>query len=226
MIDTAEQTRRPATELDPRWATVLARDPDDSGDFYYAVRTTGVYCRPSGPSRRAKPENVTFFECWAAAERAGFRPCRRCRPRAPSLAEQRAGIVAKICRYIDSCDETPTLALLAQRAGMSAYHFHRVFKSVTGLSPRAYVLARRAQRLSGALRRGGTVTQAILDAGYNSGGHFYATSQQLLGMTPRNYRDGGVNAKIRFATAHCSLGRVLVARSDRGVCAISLGPNA
>ncbi len=225
MIDTAVQARRPATQLDPRWATVLARDPENSGDFYYAVRTTGIYCRPSCPSRHAKAENVRFYDSCADAERAGFRPCKRCRPRAPSLATERAVIVAKICRYIDSCDETPTLALLAQRAGMSAYHFHRVFKSVTGLSPRAYVLARRAQRLSGALRRGGTVTQAILDAGYNSGGHFYATSQQLLGMTPRNYRDGGVNAKIRFATAHCSLGRVLVARSDRGVCAISLGPD-
>ena len=223
MIDTAERTRRPATALDPRWATVLARDPQNSGNFYYAVSTTGVYCRPSCPSRRAKPENVAFYESCAAAERAGFRPCRRCRPRAPSLADERAAIVASVCRYIDADTETPTLALLARRAGLSAYHFHRVFKSVTGLSPRAYVLARRAQRLSGELRRGGTVTQAILDAGYNSGGHFYATSKQLLGMTPRSYRDGGANAEIRFTVAECTLGRILVARSDQGICAISLG---
>jgi AraC family transcriptional regulator of adaptative response/methylated-DNA-[protein]-cysteine methyltransferase len=132
-------------------------------------------------------------------------------------------VVAKICRYIDAATETPTLALLARRAGLSAYHFHRVFKSVTGLSPRAYVLARRAQRLSGELRCGGTVTQAILDAGYNSGGHFYATAGQLLGMTPRSYRDGGANAEIRYAVTACTLGRILVARSDKGVCAISLG---
>jgi len=226
MIDTAVQSRPPATQLDPRWATVLARDPENRGDFYYAVRTTGVYCRPSCPSRRARAENVAFYDSCAEAERAGFRPCKRCRPRAPSLATERAAIVTKICRYIDAGTGTPTLAQLSQRAGMSAYHFHRVFKSVTGLSPRSYVLARRAQRLSGELRRGGSVTRAILDAGYNSGGHFYATSSQLLGMTPRNYRDGGANAEIRFATSGCSLGRVLVARSDRGVCAISLGGDA
>jgi AraC family transcriptional regulator of adaptative response/methylated-DNA-[protein]-cysteine methyltransferase len=226
MTDTAMQTPRPATQLDPRWATVLARDPEERGEFYYAVRTTGIYCRPSCPSRHAKPENVVFYDSCADAEQAGFRPCKRCRPRSPSLAAARAAIVAKICRYIDSAAGTPTLAQLAQRAGLSAYHFHRVFKSVSGLSPRAYVLARRAQRLTGELRRGGTVTQAILDAGYNSGGHFYATSSQLLGMTPRRYRDGGVNSEIHFATARCALGRVLVARSDRGVCAIALGNDA
>jgi AraC family transcriptional regulator of adaptative response/methylated-DNA-[protein]-cysteine methyltransferase len=223
MIDAAERTRGPATERDPRWATVLARDPHPSTEFFYAVRTTGIYCRPSCPSRRAKAENVSFYDSCAAAERAGYRPCKRCKPRAASLADERAALVAKSCRYIDAATETPTLALLARRAGLSAYHFHRVFKSVTGLSPRAYVLARRAQRLSGELRRGGTVTQAILDAGYNSGGHFYATSGQLLGMTPRSYRDGGANAQIRFAVTGCTLGHILVARSDRGICAISLG---
>src|SRR5258708_9287160 len=179
MIDTAEQTPRPATELDTRWATVLARDPDDSGDFYYAVRTTGVYCRPSGPSRRAKPENVTFFECWAAAERAGFRPCRRCRPRAPSLAEQRAGIVAGICRYIDAATETPTLALLARRAGLTAYHFHRAFKSVTGLSPRAYVLARPPQRLPGELPPAPTATHPLPPARPHAAGRSSPPSTPL-----------------------------------------------
>src|SRR5258707_15435152 len=156
MIDTAERTGRPATELDPRWATVLAHDPENSGDFYYAVRTTGVYCRPSCPSRRAKPENVTFYESWAAAERAGFRPCRRCRPRAPSLAERRAGLVAGICRYIDAATETPGLALLARPAGLSAHHLHRAFKPATGLSPRTYALARRAHRPCGRMPPGGT----------------------------------------------------------------------
>ena len=223
MIEAAQGKGHSATRLDPRWATVLARDPQHSGDFFYAVRTTGIYCRPSCPSRRARAENVSFFDSCEAAERAGFRPCRRCKPRAASLAEERAATVAKICRYIDAAAGTPTLALLARRAGLSAYHFHRVFKSVTGLSPRAYVLARRAQRLSGELRRGGTVTRAILDAGYNSGGHFYATSGQLLGMTPRSYRDGGANAEIRFAVTTCTLGYILVAGSDRGICAISLG---
>src|ERR1700688_3178505 len=126
MIEAAQGKGHSATRLDPRWATVLARDPQHSGDFFYAVRTTGIYCRPSCPSRRARAENVSFFDSCEAAERAGFRPCRRCKPRAASLAEERAATVAKICRYIDAAAGTPTLALLARRAGLSAYHFHQI----------------------------------------------------------------------------------------------------
>lgn len=212
-----------STQHDPRWAAVLARDASQDGRFVYSVRTTGVYCRPSCPSRRARPENVAFHVDCAAAEAAGFRACKRCRPQRASAAETRAANMARICRYIEAASEPPRLAMLARRAGMSPFHFQRVFKSTVGVSPRAYALAHRAQRVHGELRRAGTVTQAILDAGFNSGGRFYATSNAMLGMTPRAFRAGGVNTAIRFAVGDCSLGVVLVAQSDKGICAILLG---
>ena len=212
-----------ATVLDPRWAAVMARDTGSDGKFFYSVRTTGVYCRPSCPSRRAHLKNVAFHASCDAAEQAGFRPCRRCKPRSPSLTDERVTTVAKICRFIETEIELPNLKALAERAGMSVYHFHRVFKATTGLTPRAYALAQRAQRVRSELRRGSTVTQAILDAGYNSGGRFYANSNELLGMTPTDYRAGGANTEICYALAACSLGSILVARSAKGVCAILLG---
>ncbi len=212
-----------AADPDPRWAAVLARDARADDTFFYAVRTTGVYCRPSCPSRRANPKNVAFFDSCDAAEHAGFRACKRCRPRAASLADRRAATVAAICEYIKKAEQPPLLSELAARAGMSAYHFHRVFKATTGLSPRAYATAHRARRVRGELRRAPTVTQAIMDAGYNSGGRFYADSNQLLGMTPRQYRAGGASTQIHFAIGDCSLGAILVAQSLKGVCAILLG---
>jgi AraC family transcriptional regulator of adaptative response/methylated-DNA-[protein]-cysteine methyltransferase len=211
------------TAQDPRWAAVRARDPQADDTFYYAVRTTGVYCRPSCPSRHAKPENVSFYASCEAAEQAGFRACKRCRPRSPSLTERRSAVVAQICEYIRHAERTPRLAELAQRAGLSPYHFHRVFKATTGLSPKAYAAAQRARRVRGELRRAPTVTQAIMDAGYNSGGRFYADSNELLGMTPRQYRAGGADTRIHFAIGDCSLGAILVARSRKGLCAILLG---
>ena len=216
-------SERGSTAQDPRWAAVLARDPQADDTFFYAVRTTGVYCRPSCPARRAKPENVAFYGSCEAAEHAGFRPCKRCQPRAPSLADRRAATVARICEFIERAEHTPSLAQLARQAGMSPYHFHRVFKATTGLSPKGYAAAHRAARVRGELRRAGTVTQAIMDAGYNSGGRFYADSNELLGMTPRQFRAGGLDAKIRFAIGDCSLGAILVARSAKGLCAILLG---
>jgi AraC family transcriptional regulator of adaptative response/methylated-DNA-[protein]-cysteine methyltransferase len=217
------QAAQASTAQDPRWAAVLARDSNADDTFCYAVRTTGVYCRPSCPSRRANPENVTFYGSCDAAEQAGFRPCKRCRPRGPSLADRRSATVAQICEFIRHSDGTPRLAELARRAGMSPYHFHRVFKATTGLSPKAYAAAHRAQRVRGELKRAATVTQAIMDAGYNSGGRFYANSNQLLGMTPRQYRAGGADTLIHFAIGDCSLGAILVARSRKGLCAILLG---
>ncbi|MBS0388736.1 MAG: bifunctional DNA-binding transcriptional regulator/O6-methylguanine-DNA methyltransferase Ada [Proteobacteria bacterium] len=208
---------------DPRWAALRARDPAHDGRFVYSVRTTGVYCRPSCSARAARPENVEFHADCAAAEAAGFRPCKRCRPRQASPAEARSALMARICRYIEEAPEPPRLAELARQAGMSPYHFQRVFKAAVGLSPRGYALAQRTRRVRGELRRAGSVTQAILDAGYNSGGRFYATSNEVLGMTPRAFRAGGANTAIRFAVGECSLGAVLVARSDKGICAILLG---
>jgi AraC family transcriptional regulator of adaptative response/methylated-DNA-[protein]-cysteine methyltransferase len=221
LVNTQRDPRR--TQRDPRWTAVLARDARQDGRFVYSVRTTGVYCRPSCPSRRARAENVAFHADCAAAEAAGFRPCKRCRPHQASVAEARVANMARICRFIETAPEPPRLATLARRAGMSPFHFQRVFKATVGVSPRAYALAHRAQRVRGELRRAGTVTQAIVDAGFNSGGRFYATSNAMLGMTPRAFRAGGANTAIRFAVGDCSLGVVLVAQSDKGICAILLG---
>ena len=208
---------------DPRWAAVVARDPKVDGKFFYSVRTTGVYCRPSCGSRRARRENVAFHATAAAAERAGFRPCKRCKPDQAPLASQHAATVARICRRIEAAEKLPTLAVLASDAHMSRYHFHRVFKAITGLTPRAYAAAHRAERVRREPGRSRTVTEAIFDAGFNSGGRFYATSDAVLGMTPTDYRAGGARAEIRLAVGECSLGSILVAQSEKGVCAILLG---
>ncbi len=212
-----------ATLNDSRWAAIVARDPQADGQFYYGVRTTGVYCRPSCPSRRARPENVELFATRDAAERAGYRACRRCKPAEPALAGQQAAWVAAACRLIDAADEIPSLAALAAHAKVSPFYFHRTFKSVTGVTPKQYAAARRSERLRRELARGGTVTEAIYDAGYNSNGRFYAEADDLLGMTASNYRAGGANTAMRFAVGECSLGSILVAASARGICAILLG---
>jgi AraC family transcriptional regulator of adaptative response/methylated-DNA-[protein]-cysteine methyltransferase len=219
----SKETLAAATVNDPRWAAVVARDPSADGTFFYSVKTTGVYCRPSCAARLARPENVRFHATCADAERAGFRPCKRCKPDQRPLDEQHAAKVAEICRLLESAETVPHLEELASRAGLSAYHFHRVFKAVTGLTPRAYAAAVRAKRVRNELHRGGTVTAAIFDAGYNSNARFYEKSDELLGMTPSNYRAGGANTQIRFAIGECSLGSILVAASERGVCAILLG---
>lgn len=208
---------------DPRWTAVAGRDAAADGSFVYAVTTTGVYCRPSCPSRPARPEHVTFYDTPIDAEQAGFRPCKRCKPDRPPRAEEQARIVTALCRYIETAEHKPTLEELGRRAGWSSYHLHRVFKAVTGLTPRAYGAAQRAKRLRGELAQGDSVTQAIYDAGYNSSGRFYAESDQLLGMTPSDYRAGGAGMQIRFAVGESSLGAILVAQSPRGVCAIFLG---
>lgn len=214
---------RTATERDQRWAAVAARDRAADGTFVYSVETTGVYCRPSCAARLARPENVRFHPGCAEAERAGYRACKRCRPDQPSLAEHNAAKVAEACRLIEGAEELPSLDELARSAGLSPYHFHRVFRGVTGLTPKAYGLAHRAKRVREELSRSGTVTEAIFDAGFNASGRFYATSDKVLGMTPTDYRAGGTNAEIRFAIGECSLGAILVARSGKGVCAILLG---
>jgi AraC family transcriptional regulator, regulatory protein of adaptative response / methylated-DNA-[protein]-cysteine methyltransferase len=215
-----------ATRSDPRWAAVVARDPVADGQFFYSVRTTGVYCRPSCAARTARPENVAFHASAQQAEQAGFRPCKRCRPNQPATASQHGALVADVCRYIERADHTPTLDELSQRAGLSAFHLHRIFKLTTGLTPRAYAMAHRARRVRNELDRGDTVTDAIYGAGYNSNGRFYAEANQVLGMTPTAYRAGGADTEIRFAIGECSLGAILVAQSERGICAILMGDDA
>jgi len=212
-----------ATLADPRWAAVIARDGGADGAFVYAVRTTGIYCRPGCPSRPPKPENVAFYPTPAAATAAGFRPCQRCRPDAASLAVRQQSIISDLCRHIEQATQPPTLAQLAIRAGLSPHHLHRLFKASTGLTPHAYASAVRAGRLRQSLPQADSVTSAIFAAGYNSGSRCYAESDALLGMTPGAYRAGGPRQEIRFASGPCALGCVLVARSARGLCAILLG---
>lgn len=212
-----------ATMGDHRWAAVVARDPQADGTFFYSVGTTGVYCRPSCAARTARPENVAFHPTAADAERAGFRPCKRCRPDQPPIAEKQAALTVELCRLIEESEEIPSLNQLARHAGMSPSQVHRLFKKATGLTPKAYAAAHRAGRVRAELERSGSVTEAIYGAGYNSSGRFYEKSNQMLGMTPTSYRLGGADTEIHFAIGECSLGAILVAVSSRGVCAIALG---
>lgn len=211
------------TENDPRWTLVQARDVNADGTFYYSVSTTGVYCKPSCAARPARPEHVAFHSSCEDAERAGFRACKRCRPGQPSLAETHAKTVADICRFIEATEQTINLEALANKAGLSMYHFHRLFKAATGLTPKAYSAAHRAKKVRIELDKNTTVTEAIFEAGYNANSRFYEKSSQMLGMTPSNYKAGGKNTTIKFAIGECSLGAILVASSERGVCAIFLG---
>ena len=214
------------TRNDPRWAAVITRDPAAEGAFVYAVKTTGIYCRPNCPSRRAKFENVIFHNTSTEAEQDGFRPCKRCQPDQRLAATRQAAKFTELCRFIEHAEQIPTLHELAQKSGLSAYHLHRVFKAMIGLTPKAYAAAHRTQRVQRELARSASVTAAIFDAGYNSSGGFYGKSAQVLGMTPGEYRAGGANVEIRFAIGACSLGAMLVACSARGVCAILLGDDA
>ena len=212
-----------ATLNDPRWTAVVERNPNADGQFVYSVRTTGVYCRPRCPARTARPENVAFHANPADAQRAGFRACLRCKPDEPPLAAQHAALVANLCHIIETAEQAPSLMELAGHAQLSAHHLHRVFKAITGLTPKAYADAHRARRLRANLAQEGTVTAALYGAGYNSGGHFYADAPKVLGMTPTRFRSGGADTAIRFAIGQCSLGAILVACSELGVCAISIG---
>jgi AraC family transcriptional regulator, regulatory protein of adaptative response / methylated-DNA-[protein]-cysteine methyltransferase len=208
---------------DARWAAVVARDAAFDGQFYHSVETTGIYCRPSCPARRPKRAHVRFHDTAADAEQAGFRACKRCKPDQPSLVQHHAAKVAEACRLIETAEDAPKLEELAAAAGLSPYHFHRVFKAVLGLTPKAYATAHRNKRVREELGKSATVTQAIYEAGFNSNGRFYATSSDVLGMTPRAFRSGGTNAEIKFAIGESSLGLVLIAASDKGVCAIFFG---
>ena len=214
------------TNDEARWDAVRQRDSKADGQFYYSVRSTGVYCRPSCAARPALRANVAFHASCADAEAAGFRPCLRCKPGQPPLAERQAAIVAQSCRQIEASDAMPDLDTLAQAAGMSRFHFHRVFKAHTGITPKAYAAARRGERVKAGLALPGTVTDTLYAAGFNSSGRFYAATPGLLGMTPGAFRAGGSGAVIRFAIAACSLGALLVASTDKGVCAILLGDDA
>ena len=211
---------------DRRWAAVVARDKRADGSFVTAVATTGIYCRPSCAARHPLRQNVRFYETCAEAEAAGFRPCKRCRPNAPAGDSEHAERIAASCRLIEAAETAPSLDALAAHAGLSPYHFHRVFKATTGVTPKAYAVAHRRKRIGEALKGDKSVTTAIYEAGFNSSGRFYADATRSLGMKPGAYRAGGVDVEIRHATAKCSLGLMLVAATDKGVCAIFFGDDA
>ncbi len=212
-----------ATLRDPRWAALAARDPGADGKFFYSVRTTGVYCRPTCGSRLPRPQNVQFHATRADAEKAGFRACKRCKPDDPLSSGKLAATVVEICRFIERAEEVPSLETLARRAGMSPFYFHRVFKRITGLTPKVYAAAHRGGRMRKELGSSESVTNAIFDAGYQSSSRFYEKAGEILGMKPTDYRAGGRNVEIRFAIGESSLGSILVAQSERGICAITLG---
>jgi AraC family transcriptional regulator of adaptative response/methylated-DNA-[protein]-cysteine methyltransferase len=213
----------PSVADDPRWARIVARDKMADGHLWYSVATTGVYCRPSCPSRVANPANVQLHDTLDEAKATGFRPCKRCNPDGPSIESDNAALVAKACRIIERSEEVPSLAELADAIGRSPTYFHRIFKSATGLTPKNYAAAHVAKKVRQGLAHGNTVTEAIYDAGFNSSGRFYEKAIDMLGMTPSQYRAGGTDEEIWFAVGQTSLGAILVASSRKGVASILLG---
>jgi len=220
-----------------RWHAVQTRDRGADGAFVYAVRSTGIYCRPSCPSRKPRREQVEFFPLPEAAEQRGFRACLRCRPRLVRLRDPRTASVARVCREIEAqidadggksadgnvSEARMTLSTLSSTAGMSAYQLERAFRSVMGISPRQYADARRMRRLKSRLRKGDDVTTALYDAGFGSSSRLYERAPTQLGMTPATYRQGGAGMQIHYTIVGSPLGRLLVAATERGISALYLG---
>lgn len=215
------------TKQAARWQAVLAHEADALPAFFYAVTTTGIYCRPDCPSRRPLAKNVTFFDTTQDAEDAGYRACKRCRPKQVSREAMMFKKITTACREIESAEEEPNLETLAQSSGMSVFHFHRLFKAETGVTPKSYARAHRMKKVRESLSNDEvSVTVAMYDAGFSSSSRFYETAIQALGMTPSIYKKGGKDVRILFAVGECSLGSILVACSQKGVCAILLGDTA
>jgi AraC family transcriptional regulator of adaptative response/methylated-DNA-[protein]-cysteine methyltransferase len=235
---TAEASTETPTKVEPdaddtalaveqlRWSAVITRDGQCDGEFVYAVRTTGIYCRASCPSRTARRENVEFFDTTDLARAAGYRACKRCTPDEVSLEHRRNDAVTAACRAIEASAAPLRLNDLARDAGLSPHHFHRVFRQVTGVTPGAYVRAIRHKRMQAALASAPSVTDAIHDAGFNSSSRFYAGGTEALGMAPTAWRTGGAGERIRYAVEPCALGVIIVAATPRGVCCIEFGDSA
>jgi len=211
------------SELQTQWQQVLARDARQDGRFVFAVRTTGIYCRPSCPSRRPRRDSVEFFADPHAAERAGYRACLRCKP---TQISSQAQYVTRARQFLDNAEGVVTLAQLSQRLGVSPFHLQRLFKRATGLSPREYQSARRMQQVKAVLRKGEDVTTALYEAGFGSPSRLYEKAAPQMGMTPGAYRRGGEGATIRFAIVPSPLGRLLVAATGTGLCAVRFGESA
>lgn len=219
----SKDQNQPLTMEDPRWERIVARDQAADGLFWYSVCTTGIYCRPSCPSRRANPRNVRLHDTLNSARSTGFRACKRCNPDGLSLEASNSSIVERACRMIEQRLEELSLTELASAFDRSASHFHRLFKSKTGLTPKEYASANKAAKIRTSLGDGNSITSAIYDAGFNSSGRFYDNSINILGMKPSRYRAGGTNEEIRFAVGQVFLGSVLVASSNKGIVSILLG---
>lgn len=208
------------------WNALLSRDAALDGLVFFGVRSTGIYCRPICPARKPRREHVAFYGSAADAERAGFRPCLRCRPREAGRDPQ-LELVARVCGYLDERrEETVTLAEIGQHVGCSPHHLQRVFKEKTGISPRQYAAARRVERLKGELKAGADVTSATYAAGYGSSSRLYEGAAAELGMTPATYRRGGEGVAIAYSVTATPLGWLLVARTAKGICAVRLGDDA
>src|SRR5215831_13042116 len=209
---------------DRYWKAVLNRDSGFDGRVFFGVRSTGIYCRPSCSARRPRREQVVFFHLPETAERAGFRSCKRCHPRNTATRDPHVEIVRRACLYIENhSDKHPTLEDLSTHTGVSPYHLQRVFKRIVGISPRQYADAMRLEQFKTGVKRGATVTGAMYDAGYGSSSRLYERAKSKLGMTPADYRRGGKEMKIIYTIVDCALGRLLVAGTEKGVCAVRLG---
>ncbi|MFF1610524.1 bifunctional transcriptional activator/DNA repair enzyme AdaA [Amycolatopsis sp. NPDC058278] len=216
---------QPYVSEDERWRAVQERDSRADGEFYYVVRTTGRYSRPSCGTRPARRENVTFYDTADQARGEGYRPCRRCQPDGPGLREWYAATITRICRSLAECDgcSSPNFDELAREVGLSRFHFHRMFKLYTGVTPHAYLTDARENRVRHELAVAPSISEAIYRSGFRSNGHFYTVIRDILGMTPSSFRSGGLGTVIRFAEAGCALGHALVAATDDGVCAVLVG---
>jgi AraC family transcriptional regulator of adaptative response/methylated-DNA-[protein]-cysteine methyltransferase len=204
-----------------RWQAVVERNPKADGLFLYAVQTTGVYCRPTCPSRLPNRDNILFFATCDEAQQAGFRSCKRCQPNTVSPHLTQVQTITRICKVIEESEEPILLQALADRAGLSPYHFHRLFKKIVGVTPKEYAIAHRSKRVRQKLNQENTVTQAIYEAGFEASSSFYDKATAILGMTPTDYRKGGSGIEIRFAVKPCWLGWILVAATPQGICAIA-----
>jgi AraC family transcriptional regulator, regulatory protein of adaptative response / methylated-DNA-[protein]-cysteine methyltransferase len=212
--------------LDEYWTAVQKKDQDYDGEFVFAVATTGIYCRPSCPSKTAKRQNVRFYETTFAAQSAGFRACKRCHPEGVSQQHTRNALIEQACEHMQNSASRLSLDELAHKVGMSPHHFHRVFKSIVGVTPKDYQQAILQKRMVNALDKSQSITEAIYDAGFNSAGRFYEGADAMLGMTAQSYRKEGSGVEIRYAVEPCALGVILVAATPRGVCAIEFGSSA
>ena len=228
MVMTELDKEKSVLSDDSRWEAVLRRDSGLDGAFVYGVRSTGVFCRPSCPSRRPRREQVRFFPIPEAAEQAGFRSCLRCKPVDAAVRDPHLELVQRVCRRIEREPEDESavsLAELSEAVGLSPYHLQRVFKRVMGISPRQYAEACRVRRLKESLRDGETVTNALYDSGYNSSSGLYGKAADHLGMTPATYRKGGTSTRVNYTITQSPIGRLLVAATERGVCAVRMGDN-